>query len=139
MGSWTKKGATFTIYLPLTEDETEALLEKKSKVLNGNGESILLVDDDIIVLEMTSEMLERLNYRPVSRNSERYRSSQTVQNKTGSIQSGVDGFYHARYDWINARGGDKKDFTEYSHFAVLRLWRCASREYGSSKRSCCKN
>jgi CheY-like chemotaxis protein len=63
------QGTTFTIYLPLTETESAPPREEKRRVTKGNGETILVVDDDLTVLDLTIEMLKRLDYRPAGRSS----------------------------------------------------------------------
>ncbi len=60
------QGSTFNIYLPVAEQEAEALL--RSGVSEDEGffygcETILLVDDEQIVLDVCKDMLEGLGYR----------------------------------------------------------------------------
>ncbi|MBF0111219.1 MAG: PAS domain S-box protein, partial [Desulfamplus sp.] len=62
-------GTTFTILLPLV-DQPSADIIKESETesrYNGTAERILLVDDDELIVEMTSEMLDRLGYRVESK------------------------------------------------------------------------
>ncbi len=56
-------GTTFTFYLPATRDQLE-LIPDNSKVddLYGNGESILVIDDEIQQLDICSKMLTHLGY-----------------------------------------------------------------------------
>jgi len=57
-----KIGTTFDIYLPLISSEAE--VEQPSfEIVQGNGELILLVDDEDITLNITSELLSSVNYR----------------------------------------------------------------------------
>jgi signal transduction histidine kinase/CheY-like chemotaxis protein len=63
------KGTTFTIHLPLTESKADTGRARKAPITKGNQETVLVVDDDTTVLEITSEMLIGLNYRPVARSS----------------------------------------------------------------------
>lgn len=65
------KGTTFSILLPLVESESVISYEEEQQPLNekiyyGTGR-ILLVDDDEFIVEMTTEMLERLGYQVESR------------------------------------------------------------------------
>lgn len=55
-------GATFTVHLPSTDFAAVAPVAPDD-IPTGNGESILLVDDEGFVLEVVSEMLEAYNYR----------------------------------------------------------------------------
>lgn len=54
-------GATFTVYLPLSEKETEAT-EGQQTIPSGT-ESIMIVDDDPNVLKTTEQTLQQLGYR----------------------------------------------------------------------------
>jgi PAS domain S-box-containing protein len=63
------KGSAFHVYLPQIpagEEMTEPVGEMP---LSEGNETILLVDDEAILLEMTGEMLENLGYTVVSRTS----------------------------------------------------------------------
>ncbi len=58
-------GTTFIIYLPITEKEKEEKEEKKSWSMEeymGNGESILIVDDEKKQCELATDILSKLNY-----------------------------------------------------------------------------
>jgi PAS domain S-box-containing protein len=56
------RGATFTVYLPLTDAPPDAETWKP-KLLELGDESILFVDDEKSIVDMCSEMLTRLGYR----------------------------------------------------------------------------
>jgi len=60
------RGSTFAIYLPRAQGAPVAAEAAETPLPRGNGERILLVDDDANVLAMTSEVLSRLGYEPVS-------------------------------------------------------------------------
>ncbi|HET7402751.1 MAG TPA: ATP-binding protein, partial [Usitatibacter sp.] len=57
-------GTTFEVYLPRALEEQAAEPEAEVPLERGNGECILLVDDEIPLLNMMSEMLRRLGYEP---------------------------------------------------------------------------
>lgn len=57
-------GSAFTIYLKASGlPEPEVAEESTSQSHHGNGERILLVDDDDMVLDSTRRTLEKLNYK----------------------------------------------------------------------------
>lgn len=60
------KGTTFRIYLPKTaeaqEDEERAETGTEN-IPKGRGEKVLLVEDEVTITEMISEMLEKLGYQ----------------------------------------------------------------------------
>ncbi len=59
------KGTTFKIYLPTSEKPvSEAVSEPEPMQTTGKG-TILLVDDEPVVLDVGSEMLETLGYRVI--------------------------------------------------------------------------
>jgi PAS domain S-box-containing protein len=61
------RGTKFSINLPAMEDEIESSKpETASQYPRGNGELILLVDDEGHILEITSATLESFGYRTVS-------------------------------------------------------------------------
>jgi len=62
------KGATFTIYLPGSTKTPRIKTEKKTAINKGN-ETLLLVDDEAIVVEVTSAMLEEFGYQVLVANS----------------------------------------------------------------------
>ncbi len=57
------EGATFTVYLPelLNDDAKEPVLMTEMP-LKGGGETILLVEDDTVVMDVNKSMLENLGY-----------------------------------------------------------------------------
>jgi len=57
-----RQGTTFEIYLPATEKAINKEIIAARKILTGT-ETILLVDDEQMVLEVTRELLESLGYR----------------------------------------------------------------------------
>ena len=57
-------GTTFEVYLPRELEEQAAEPDAEVPLERGNGECILLVDDEIPLLNMMSEMLRRLGYEP---------------------------------------------------------------------------
>lgn len=59
------KGTRFHLLFPMEEEVNYCVLEQKKEMHVGQG-TIMLVDDQISVLDMTSRMLERLGYDVVS-------------------------------------------------------------------------
>ncbi len=55
------KGATFHVHLPLSEERLPAI-DEQAGALEGGGEHILLVDDEIPVVESIQNMLRKLGY-----------------------------------------------------------------------------
>ena len=59
-----EKGTTFRVYLPRsTSDIEESSPVEMKEEISGQGETILVVEDDTFILEMFKEMLEKLGYR----------------------------------------------------------------------------
>ncbi len=57
------KGSTFKIYLPrFAEEAVESIGPRTTGVAKGNGETILLAEDEAAILNMTRTMLEDLGY-----------------------------------------------------------------------------
>jgi signal transduction histidine kinase len=61
-----EKGSTFTIYLARAEDAFGVAGEAPPPPPRGNGERVLLVEDEANLLAMTAEVLTRLGYEPAS-------------------------------------------------------------------------
>jgi len=59
------QGSTFQVYIPLLEEQTSTahVENKQALTTKGQGELILLVDDEPMVLEMGADVLESLGYR----------------------------------------------------------------------------
>ena len=56
-------GTTFKIYLPrFAEEAVESIGPRTTGVAKGNGETILLAEDEAAILNMTRTMLEDLGY-----------------------------------------------------------------------------
>lgn len=56
-------GTSFKIYLPLLEQTQPLQSTEIQKIISGNQEHVLLVDDDKEIRKMVKEMLRDLNYR----------------------------------------------------------------------------
>lgn len=56
------KGTTFQVFLPLMEEILESKQVQPESLLPTGTENILLVDDEQVIVEMVSQMLERLGY-----------------------------------------------------------------------------
>jgi signal transduction histidine kinase len=61
-----RQGSTFGIYLPRAHDAPVAAEDVPTPLPRGNGERVLLVDDEANFLAMTAQVLSRLGYEPVS-------------------------------------------------------------------------
>jgi PAS domain S-box-containing protein len=59
------QGSTFTIYLARAEAALVAAGETAAPLPRGNGERVLLVEDEESLLALTAEVLTRLGYEPV--------------------------------------------------------------------------
>jgi len=59
------KGTTFSVYLPAADISSEARLVQtgRLKLPQGNGETVLVVDDEPSILTITSQTLEKFGYR----------------------------------------------------------------------------
>ncbi|MCP4340693.1 MAG: PAS domain S-box protein [Desulfobulbaceae bacterium] len=57
------RGSTFKIYLPILScTVAETIDEKVTVIPRGNGEMVLLVEDETVILNVGKEMLEQLGY-----------------------------------------------------------------------------
>jgi PAS domain S-box-containing protein len=56
------QGTVFAIYLPVSAGHNPTLPEKKSAIQLGRGQTILLVEDEKTVLEVSKAMLKHLGY-----------------------------------------------------------------------------
>jgi PAS domain S-box-containing protein len=57
------KGTSFKVYLPSSDATNEQVSENDGELLKGNGELILVVDDEVAIAETTKSTLENNNYR----------------------------------------------------------------------------
>jgi len=62
------EGTTFTIYLPATEERVTEEKQPSERLIRGE-ETILLVDDEAMILEVGKQMLEKMGYEVVTANS----------------------------------------------------------------------
>lgn len=63
------QGTTFKIYLPRYTGPAGRTGEKVTTIARGNGETVLVVEDEIAVLTLAGKMLTGLNYRVLTANS----------------------------------------------------------------------
>ncbi len=69
--SWEGKGAEFRVYLPLLEGDEVRKASRMPVVIQGKGELVLLVDDELVVVETVAAALESIGYRVITaRNGE---------------------------------------------------------------------
>lgn len=76
-------GATFTIYLPLSLEEPKALLPHDGEVRKGQ-ETVLLIDDEEMILEVGAAMLQALDYRVFTAGSGEF-ALQCLEERGGEI------------------------------------------------------
>jgi PAS domain S-box-containing protein len=76
------KGSTFSVFLPATDQDTPHDAEPRWKPAAGSG-SILLVDDEQTVLEVTAQMIERLGYSVTRAHSGRKAIERFRENPAG--------------------------------------------------------
>jgi len=55
-------GTTFSIYLPASERKVQEVVKTAEEVIEGRG-TVLLVDDEEVILEVGKELLEGMGYR----------------------------------------------------------------------------
>ena len=61
------KGSKFSVYLPAAESNAEAAVTAgKPTVPNGRGETILIVDDEQNILQVTAATLEKFGYKTLT-------------------------------------------------------------------------
>jgi two-component system, cell cycle sensor histidine kinase and response regulator CckA len=65
--SWVGQGSQFVVYLPATQAST-ASPTPSPELLSGQGEMILVVDDEVGICEVTKTTLEMHNYRVLTAN-----------------------------------------------------------------------
>jgi len=58
-------GSTFTVYLPRAGDAPEEARDSLLSAPTGQGQCVLVVDDEAPLLELTTDALRELGYRPV--------------------------------------------------------------------------
>ena len=94
-----QRGTTFTLSFPAHAPAVTAECSEAETIPTGQGETILLVEDDEIVLDVIRMMLETLNYQVlIARNGEaalklyRVQADQIALVLTDAVMPGMDGF-----------------------------------------------
>ena len=59
------EGTTFTIYLPVSDKQSKQDLQPGQQIVKGHG-TVLLVDDEEMIVEVAGEMLKAIGYKVVS-------------------------------------------------------------------------
>src|SRR5262249_46296845 len=65
------EGTTFTIWLPVSGSVPAPATDVAGDIPRGNGEAIMIVDDERALVELAEEMLAELGYEPVGFESSR--------------------------------------------------------------------
>jgi CheY-like chemotaxis protein len=60
-------GATFSVYLPVSDCQASPVVQNSVLLPRGNGEHILFVDDEEALVSVGKSMLEQLGYRVTAR------------------------------------------------------------------------
>ncbi len=60
------KGSSFQVLLPLIERREEETEDREELILRGNGERILFIDDEQVLVDLGRELLESLGYKVVA-------------------------------------------------------------------------
>jgi len=97
------KGSVFRIYLPVVQGASKKAEDRKVRELRRGDETILIVDDEILVLSITKELLEELNYTVLDARSgeEGIAISEPYEGKidlllTDVVMTGINGFELAK-------------------------------------------
>jgi CheY-like chemotaxis protein len=64
--STVERGSCFAIYLPRVDSPVVVDDETETPIVRGNGERVLVVDDEEALMAVTSEVLKRLGYEPTA-------------------------------------------------------------------------
>ena len=64
-----EKGTTFHVYLPIIHEAEEAEKEESKEPLPTGSGRILFIDDEQVLIEIASQMLEQLRYEVVTKQS----------------------------------------------------------------------
>jgi len=65
------EGTSFVIWLPVTADVSRPAVESVRELPRGRGETVMVVDDEPMLVSLTEEMLADLGYEPVGFESSR--------------------------------------------------------------------
>ncbi|MDB5922956.1 MAG: hypothetical protein JWN13_1892, partial [Betaproteobacteria bacterium] len=60
------KGSVFTVYFPRHGDAVDIARDTLSAVPNGNGQHVMVVDDEAPLVDLVVRLLVDLNYAPVA-------------------------------------------------------------------------
>jgi len=76
------KGTTFRVYLPAVRtQETDKAEKEITQLPNGNGETILVIEDEATLREITKEILESYGYKALTANDGTEALGLYIQNK----------------------------------------------------------
>lgn len=85
--SRTGKGSDFRIYLPVTDEKPQAETPEapQPQVLMGNGERILVVEDELVIKDLLTKMLTNNGYQ-VSSARDAYEAIEIFDREKGNFQ-----------------------------------------------------
>ncbi len=75
------RGTSVHLYFPECKQERPAMMSAEAEIVSGDGETILLVDDDKLVLDTTCKVLKRLDYQVLLASDGREAVSQYKQHE----------------------------------------------------------
>lgn len=84
------KGTEFRIYFPaILEKEQEAAIEMEKRIQSSHGETILLVDDEMTILQITKETLETYGYHVIMEDNGADAIARFMQAENGFIKLAI--------------------------------------------------
>lgn len=60
-----ERGSVFRLLLPLFQGEAPSRDAARASIAAGNGERVLVVDDEEVIVSVTTQLLERMGYKPI--------------------------------------------------------------------------
>ncbi len=92
------KGTTFSIYIPAMEEAGADAVVESGQMLPTGTERILLIDDEKIVVEMGTAILEQLGYK-VTTETDSLRALEIFRSRPGEFDMHYYRLHDAEADW----------------------------------------